>query len=277
MDLQLADKLCLVTASTGGIGKEIASMLAQCGAVVIVNSRSDKSTTAAIEIIKESAGESARVIPAVGDLSSANGVNAFLKVIESIESSVGRPVDVLVNNLGIFHSEAFEDISDEKWSEYYETNTMSGVRLSRYFLPKMLERNTFGRVIFISSESALKPLPNMIAYAVSKTSQLSLSRGLAELTKGSKNVTVNAILPGPTMTKGVADYMKSWAEENGFGDDVAAASTKYFEMHEPTSLIQRFLDPKEVAYATTFLCSPLASGINGTAQHVDGGIVRNIS
>ena len=252
-------------------------MLAKCGAIVIVNGRSDKSTNAAIESIKENVGESARTFPAVGDLSSADGVNAFLKTIEGIEADVGRPVDVLINNLGVFHSEAFEDISDEKWNEYYQTNTMSGVRLSRYFLPKMLERNTFGRIIFISSESALKPLPNMIAYAVSKTSQLSLSRGLAELTKGSNNVTVNAILPGPTMTKGVEDYMKSWAEENGFGEDVAAASAEYFKMHEPTSLIQRFLDPKEVAYATTFLCSPLASGINGTAQHVDGGIVRNIS
>ena len=272
MDLQLTDKLCLVTASTGGIGKEIASMLAKCGAVVIVNGRSDKSATAAIKKIKESVGESARVIPAVGDLSSADGVNAFLEVIQKIEANYG-PVDVVVNNLGIFHSQAFEEISDEKWSEYYETNTMSGVRLSRYFLPKMLERNTFGRIIFISSESALKPLPNMIAYAVSKTSQLSLSRGLAELTKGSKNITVNAILPGPTMTKGVEDYMKSWVEENGYGDDIAAASAKYFEMHEPTSLVQRFLDPREVAYATTFLCSPLASGVNGTAQHVDGGIV----
>ena len=277
MDLQLTDKLCLVTGSTGGIGKEIATMLAKCGAIVIVNGRSDKSTNAAIESIKENVGESARTFPAVGDLSSADGVTAFLNAIEGIEADAGRPVDVLINNLGIFHSEAFQDISDEKWNEYYQTNTMSGVRLSRYFLPKMLERNTFGRIIFISSESALKPLPNMIAYAVSKTSQLSLSRGLAELTKGSNNVTVNAILPGPTMTKGVKDYMKSWAEENSFGEDVAAASAQYFKIHEPTSLVQRFLDPQEVAYATTFLSSPLASGINGTAQHVDGGIVRNIS
>ena len=185
MDLQLTDKLCLVTASTGGIGKEIASMLAKCGAVVIVNGRSDKSITSAIKSIQESVGESARVIPAVGDLSSADGVTAFLEVIQKIETDYG-PVNVVVNNLGIFHSQAFEEISDEKWSEYYETNTMSGVRLSRYFLPKMLERNTFGRIIFISSESALKPLPNMIAYAVSKTSQLSLSRGLENLPRAVK-------------------------------------------------------------------------------------------
>lgn len=158
-------------------------MLAKCGAVVIVNGRCDKSTTATIESIKESVGESARTFPAVGDLSSADGVTAFLNVIEDIEADVGRPVDVLINNLGIFHSEAFEDISDEKWNEYYQTNTMSGVRLSRYFLPKMLERNAFGRILFISSESALKPLPNMIAYAVSKTSQLSLSRGWRNLPK----------------------------------------------------------------------------------------------
>lgn len=277
MDLQLNGKLCLVTGSTGGIGLEIAKLLAANGAVVIVNGRSYESTSAAIQTIQNEIGEASIIMPAVGDLSTADGVNKFLEKTAAIETSNGRPVDVIVNNLGIFHSQDFTEITDDKWMEYYETNTMSGVRLSRHFLPKMLERNEFGRVIFISSEAALKPLPNMLAYGVSKTSQLALSRGLAELTKGSNNVTVNAVLPGPTMTKGVQEYMKTWAADNGFGDSVDVAVREYFRMHEPTSLIQRFLDPKEVAYATVFLCSPLASGINGTAQHVDGGIVRHIS
>lgn len=276
MDLQLKDKLCLVTGSSGGIGLEIAKLLAENGASVVVNGRSEESVTVAVRAIKVGSGDP-KVLAAVGDLSSVDGVGAFLERVRDIETEVGRPVDVLVNNLGIFHNQSFEDVSDEQWMEYYETNTLSGVRLGRYFLPKMLERNSFGRIIFISSVGALEPLPNMLPYCVSKTSQLSLSRGLAELTKGSNNVTVNAVLPGPTLTKGVEDYIRSWAADHGYGSDLAAASAKYFRVHEPTSLLQRFLDPREVAYATVFLCSPLASGINGTAQHVDGGIVRHIS
>jgi len=277
MDLQLKDKLCVVTGSTGGIGMAIAKMLAQNDAVVIVNGRSQESTEAAVKEISKHC-EPKRVGGASGDLSTAEGVDSFISKIKAIQTSMGRQVvDVLINNLGMFHSQDFAEIPDDKWLEYYQTNTMSGVRLSRHFLPRMLQRNSFGRILFVSSEGALKPLPNMIPYCVSKTSQLSLSRGLAELTKGSNNVTVNALLPGPTLTKGVQDYMKTWAAENDFGDNIEAASAKYFQQFEPTSLLQRFLDPAEVAFAAVFLCSPRASGINGIAQHVDGGIVRNIS
>ncbi|EJK76837.1 hypothetical protein THAOC_01380 [Thalassiosira oceanica] len=298
MDLQLEDKLCLVTGSTGGIGIEIARMLLQnkvrCSfskhphdacylnishdsqASVIINGRSQRSTSTATQRLRSEVS-GAKIYVAIGDLSSAEGVNSFLLAVEKVEAQVGQPVSVLVNNLGVFHNEEFEHITDEKWQEYYQTNTMSGVRLSRHFLPKMLERNSFGRIIFISSEAALKPLPNMLAYGVSKTSQLSLSRGLSELTKGKKNITVNCVLPGPTMTDGLIDYMKGYASDHGFGDDINAAVADYFKIHEPTSLIQRFLDPKEVAYVTVMLCSPLAGGINGTAQHADGGIVRHIS
>ncbi|CAJ1962425.1 unnamed protein product [Cylindrotheca closterium] len=282
MDLQLKDKLCVVTGSTGGIGMAIAKMLAQNGAVVIVNGRSEESTETAVQIISKHIGgndaASQRVWGASGDVSSADGVESFISKIMEIQTSMKREVvDVLINNVGMFHSQDFVDVTDEKWSQYYDTNTMSGVRLSRHFLPRMMKRNSFGRVLFVSSEGALKPLPNMIPYCVSKTSQLSLSRGLAELTKGSNNITVNALLPGPTLTQGVKDYMKSWASDNGFGDDIEAASSKYFEQFEPTSLLQRFLDPDEIAFAAVFLCSPRASGINGIAQHVDGGIVRHIS
>ena len=276
MDLQLTDKLCVVTASTGGIGLAIAKLLAKNGAFAVVNGRSDQSTRAAMQQISQEFGTD-KVHGVAGDLSSADGVQRFIEDVKIIEEHVGRPVDVLVNNLGMFHNQEFAEIPDDKWIEYYETNTMSGVRLSRHFLPKMLERNNFGRIVFISSEGALKPLPNTLPYCVSKTSQLSLSRGLAELTKGTNNVTVNAVLPGPAMTQGVHDYIRSWAADHGFGNDTKAAARDYFQRFEPTSLLQRFLDPEEVAYATVMLCSPLASGINGVAQHVDGGIVRHIS
>ena len=277
MDLQLKDKLCVVTGSSSGIGLAIAKRLAQNGARVVVNGRSEDKTQAAVQQIVSSCPDDANVIGVVGDLASAEGVQAFVEKLNAVEDAAGRPVDVLVNNMGIFHNEDFTSVSDEKWMEYYQTNTMSGVRLSRHYLPKMLERNSFGRILFVSSEGALKPLPNMLPYSVSKTSQLSLSRGLAELTKGSNNVTVNAVLPGPTLTQGVTEYIASWARDHGFGEDTKAAAREYFKLFEPTSLLQRFLDPDEVAYATVFLCSPLASGINGTAQHVDGGIVRHIS
>ena len=229
MDLQLTDKLCVVTGSTGGIGLAIATLLARNGAIVVINGRSKQSTSAAVEKIEKDYAF-AKVRPAIGDLSSALGVEKFLEDIRHIEDEVGRPVDVLINNLGIFHNQEFTQITDEKWMEYYETNTMSGVRLSRYFLPKMLERNQFGRILFVSSEGALKPLPNMLAYSVSKTSQLSLSRGLAELTKGSNNVTVNAVLPGPTLTQGVDDYLRSWAKDHGFGTDIDKATRKLFNL-----------------------------------------------
>jgi NAD(P)-dependent dehydrogenase (short-subunit alcohol dehydrogenase family) len=197
----------------------------------------------------------------------------FIRDIEAAEEGLGTPVEILVNNVGIFHSQDFVDVLDSKWIEYYQINTMSGVRLSRHFLPKMLERNS-GRILFISSESALKPLPHMLAYSVSKTSQISLARGLAEMTKGTK-VTVNSILPGPTMTGGVVSYMMDFAEQNKI-DSFDHAVSSYFAEHETTSLLQRFLEPAEIANITVFLASPLASGINGTAQHVDGGIVRHI-
>lgn len=279
MDLKLRDKLCLVTGSTGGIGLSIAKLLAELGATVIINGRSEESTNAAIQAVNEVAGRGngGQVEAVVGDLSTAEGCKAFIEKVRNIEQTMGRPVDVLINNLGMFHNQDFAEVTDEKWSEYYETNTMSGVRLCRHFLPIMLQRNDFGRIIFVSSEAALKPLPNMLAYSVSKTSQLTLSRGLAELTKGSQNITVNAVMPGPTLTQGVQDYLEGWARDHGYGDNVEEATAQYFKQFEPTSLLQRFLDPDEVAYAVVMLCSPRASGINGTAQHVDGGIVRHIA
>lgn len=274
--MQLNNKLCIVTGSTGdGIGKNIAEVLFQQGASVVINGRSQGSVdkTIAGMITDNPSCDKSKLVGVPGDVASADGAAKFVKDIETLEAKLGTPVYGLVNNVGIFHNQDFVDVTDDKWEEYYRTNTMSGVRLSRHFLPKMLDRNE-GRVLFISSESALKPLPHMLAYSVSKGSQITLARGLAEMTKGTK-VTVNSVLPGPTMTGGARSYMEDFGKANGIDNEEKAISV-YFKEHETTSLLQRFLDPKEVANVTTFLLSPLASGVNGVAQRVDGGIVRHI-
>lgn len=276
MDLQLKDKLCVVTGSSGGIGKAIATEFARHGAYTIVNGRSEGSTTAAIkDIVAQADAKETHVLPVVGDVSTAEGADSFVKAVNAVEDAVGTKIQVLVNNVGIFHVQEFGDILDSKWQEYYDTNTMSGVRLSRAFLPGMLERNSNGRIVFISSECGLRPLPHMVAYSVSKTSQIALSRALAETTKGT-TVTVNSVLPGPTMTDGVKVYMQDFGKKHGI-DDLDEAIRKYFSEHETTSLLQRFLNPKEIGDVTAFLSSPLAAGVNGIAQHVDGGIVRHLA
>lgn len=276
MDLQLNNKLCIVTGSTGdGIGMNIAEVLFQQGAYVIINGRSQGSVnkTIAAMLSNNPSCDKAKLMGVPGDVSSGEGATKFTEDIAAIETKLGTQVYGLVNNVGIFHNQDFVDITDEKWEEYYQTNTMSGVRLSRHYLPKMLEKNE-GRILFISSECGIRPLPHMLAYGVSKGSFITLARGLAEMTKGT-NVTVNSILPGPTMTGGVRSYMDDFGKANGI-DNLDEAVAKYFKEHETTSLLQRFLDPKEVANVTVFVLSPLASGINGHAQHVEGGIVRHI-
>mmetsp|Transcript_28234 Transcript_28234/g.77530 ORF Transcript_28234/g.77530 Transcript_28234/m.77530 type:complete len:307 (-) Transcript_28234:98-1018(-) len=306
MDLQLKDVLVVVTASTGdGIGKAIATEFARHGAHVVVNGRSASSVEATVNdicgsnvdvVVKDLCLESSGTITAaatvrtpnkdhlhgvVGSAATAQGCADLIREIEAIEERLGLPVQVLVNNLGIFHVQDFEQVTDEKWMEYYETNTLSGVRLSRHFLPKMKEqaqpgKKRHGRILFISSECGLRPLPHMVPYSVSKTSQISLARALAETTKDCNgDVTVNSILPGPTMTQGVRDYMKGFCEKHKISS-LEEGIRQYFAEHERTSLIQRFLDPQEIANVAVFLASPLASGINGVAQHVDGGIVHHL-
>jgi len=280
MDIQLQDKLVVVTGSTGdGIGRCIAQELFGQGAYVVINGRSQESVDKTIADIFTATSDSHKaldkdhLIGVPGNVASSEGATQFLEKLQAVEQKLQIPVYGLVNNVGIFGVADFVDITDDKWLEYYQTNTMSGVRLSRHFLPQMLQRNE-GRIVFISSECGLRPLPHMLAYSVSKTSQLSLARGLAEMTKGT-NVTVNTILPGPTMTGGVRQYMQEFAKSNNI-DSLEEAVARYFKDHEATSLLQRFLDPKEVAAVTVFTLSPLASGVNGAAQHVDGGIVRHI-
>lgn len=252
-DFGLQGKLAVVTGSTAGIGRAIAKALVDHGMHVVVNGRSDKSCAAAIEVIAQgnpAVGE--RLHAVVGDVSTAAGASDFIQAVSAVEAKVGSPVEVLVNNVGIFEVKDFFEIDDAKWQEYFDVNTMSGVRLSRHWLKPMLARNS-GRVIFVSSEAGLRPLEHMVPYSVSKTTQIALARGLAELTKGTK-VTVNSVLPGPTMTEGVEKYMQGFAKEKGI-PTMEEAVRLYFAEYERTSLLQRFLDPAEVASVVAFLAS----------------------
>lgn len=271
MDLQLQNKLILVTGSTSGIGYYIAQEAFRNGAYVIINGRSQQRVDAAINAMAAN-GDKELITGVVGDFSTAKDTEAFIEKVKATEEQLKMPVYGLVNNVGFFEPKDFQDITDEEWDKYYQVNTMSGIRLSRHFLPKMLERNE-GRILFISSEGGLKPLPHMLAYSVSKTSQLGAARGLAEMTKGTK-VTVNSILPGPTATESVQEFMHGMAKQNN--QTFQEFEKAFFKDTEPTSLLQRFLDPQEVANVTVFTLSPLASGVNGAAQHVNGGIVRHI-
>jgi len=270
MDLGLSGRLVAVTGSTGGIGHAVATQLARAGAHVVLNGRTQESCDRAKRELVEAAQVKAETVFTVpANVATRDGCEAFEKGIAELPG----PLYGLVNNLGIFHVQPFEEITDEKWQEYFDTNVMSGVRLARTFLTKMLERNE-GRIVFISSEVASRPLPHMVAYSVTKASQVNLARGLAQLTKGTR-VTVNSVLAGPTMTDGVRKYMEDFAKANGIESREEAIKV-YFERHETTSLLQRFLEPEEVGNVVLFLVSKLASGVNGAAQNAEGGIVYHI-
>lgn len=263
MDLQLNHKVALVTGSTAGIGLAIATSLAREGTVVFINGRTHERVTAAVNSVRASAPE-ARVTGLAIDLGKAEGV---------AELATRLPhVDILVNNLGIFEAKPFEQIDDGDWLRFFEVNVMSGVRLSRLYLPRMLERS-WGRIIFISSESALQIPPEMIHYGMTKTAQLAVARGLAELTSGT-GVTVNSVLPGPTMSEGVSDFVGGLSRQQG--KSAGDVERDFFKHMRPTSLIQRFATPEEVANLVTFVASPRSSATNGAALRVDGGVVRAI-
>jgi NAD(P)-dependent dehydrogenase (short-subunit alcohol dehydrogenase family) len=262
MDLQLQHKTAVVTGSTAGIGLAIASLLAREGADVVLNGRSGKSVTRAVERI-QSAGATGKVRGVAADLSNAEGVKQFLGQVPETE--------ILVNNLGIFEPKSFEQISDEDWMRFFETNVMSGVRLSRAYLLKMKERN-WGRIVFISSESGLQIPAEMIHYGVTKTAQIALARGLAETCAGT-GVTVNAVLPGPTASEGVKDFVESLAKESEQTSE--QFEKEFFKTARPTSLLKRFAQPDEVAPIVAFVCSPLAAATNGAALRVDGGVVKS--
>ncbi|MEY2560486.1 MAG: hypothetical protein QOG51_901 [Verrucomicrobiota bacterium] len=262
MDLQLAGKLALVSGSTAGIGFAIANALAHEGARVIVNGRSDERVRSAIERIRAQ-NPNAQLEPWAADLGGAAGAEEALRRFPE--------VDVLVNNLGIFEPKPFEEIPDADWLRFFEINVMSGVRLSRAYLPRMKEHN-WGRIIFISSESGLQIPAEMIHYGVTKTAQIAVARGIAETCAGT-GVTCNAVLPGPTASEGVNEFVGSLAQQAGQTRD--QVEKEFFEKARPSSLLKRFATPDEVAAMVVFVCSPLSSATNGAALRVDGGVVRS--
>ncbi|TWB90072.1 NAD(P)-dependent dehydrogenase (short-subunit alcohol dehydrogenase family) [Bradyrhizobium macuxiense] len=264
MKIDLSGKTALVTGSTAGIGNAIAKGLAGTGADVVINGRSQAKVDAAVVAIAQ-AVSGAKVRGIAADVSTAAGCKALLAALPE--------VDILVNNAGIFEPKGFFDIPDEDWSRFFEVNVMSGVRLSRGYMQGMLKRN-WGRIVFISSESGLNIPTEMIHYGMTKTAQLAVARGLAELTKGTA-VTVNSVLPGPTMSEGVETFVKDLAKQNG--QSVEEAATNFVKQHRPTSLLQRFASTEEIANLVVYACSKQASATNGAALRVEGGIVNTIA
>ncbi len=256
MNLELENKTALVTGSTKGIGFAIAKTLAAEGAKVIVNGRSEASAKEAAEKI----GKGARGVAA--DLSTAAGCDALIAAVGS--------VDILVNNTGIFEPKPFAEIPDTDWDRFYQVNVMSGVRLTRALFPGMLEKN-WGRVIFISSESGVQIPEEMIHYGLTKAAQLALVNGLSQLTKAT-GVTVNAVLPGPTASEGVSDFVNQLASNSKQTPE--EFEKEFFRSVRPTSLLQRFATVEEVANTVAYICSPLASATNGAAVRADGGVLR---
>ncbi|HXS15986.1 MAG TPA: SDR family oxidoreductase [Polyangiaceae bacterium] len=261
MDLQLKDKLALVTGSTAGIGRAIAHGLAAEGARVIVNGRSQASVDETVTAFRDQGWTS--TLGFAGDLSHADASEALVQRYADIE--------ILVNNLGIFEPKAFEDIPDSDWLRFFEVNVLSGVRLARLCLPAMKRKN-WGRIIFISSESAVQIPAEMIHYGMTKTAQLAVSRGLAEAVAGT-GITVNSVLPGPTRSRGVGDFVETLAQAEG--KTFAQFEEEFFQKVRPTSLIKRFATPEEVASLVVYVASPLASATTGAALRVDGGTTKS--
>jgi hypothetical protein len=258
MDLELKGKSALVTGSTAGIGLAIATALAREGAEVIVNGRTAE-----------------RVESAVRTSGAAHGIAADLGTDAGARAVIARfpAVDILVNNLGIFEPKPFEEISDSDWLHFFEVNVLSGVRLSRHYLP-LMKRKNWGRIVFISSESAVMIPKEMIHYGMTKTAQLAISRGLAETTAGT-GVTVNSVLPGPTRSEGVIEFVGKLAAAKGV--DTAAIEREFFTKARPSSLLQRFAEAEEVASVVAFVCSPLAAAMNGASVRAEGGIIQSIA
>lgn len=259
MDLQLKGKTAIVTGSTAGIGLSIAEELAREGVKVFVTGRSQPKIDEALKAVRR-AGEAEGV---VADAGTAEGCAALVRQVPD--------ADILVNNLGIYEAKPFAEIPDEDWLRLFNVNVMSGVRLSRHYFPRMLAAG-WGRVIFVASESGVMTPGEMVHYGVTKSSQLALSRGLAEQTKGTR-VTVNAVLPGPTRSEGIVDFLKSVSPQ---ARDAAEAEAEFFRVHRSSSLLQRLIEPGEIAHLVAYLASPLSAATNGAALRVEGGLLRSI-
>jgi len=263
MKISLDGSVALVTASTGGIGFAIAKGLAESGAEVILNGRSEESVNKAKAALTQQV-PAAKIRTVIADLGSAQGVETLL--------NASGEVDILVNNAGIYGPQDFYATDDATWENYWQTNVMSGVRLSRALLPAMVKKG-WGRVVFISSESALNIPADMIHYGVSKTAQLSLARGLAKFVAGS-GVTVNSVLPGPTLSDGFAGMMKEEMEKTG--KSLETLAKEFVMANRPSSVIQRAATVEEVANMVVYICSKQASATSGAALRVDGGVVDDI-
>jgi NAD(P)-dependent dehydrogenase (short-subunit alcohol dehydrogenase family) len=263
MELGLAGRRALVTGSTAGIGLATARGLAAEGAEVTVNGRTQARVDAAVDSIGQGV-PNARVSGIAADLSTAAGCDAVLRALPD--------VDILVNNMGIFEPVPFEQIGDADWMRFFETNVLSGVRLSRHYVGGMRQRN-WGRIVFVSSESGLQIPTEMIHYGVTKTAQIAVARGLAETLAGT-GVTVNSVLPGPTVSEGVGGFLDELAAARGV--DQATVEREFFTTARPTSILQRFATPDEVAAMIVYVCSERASATTGAALRVDGGVVRAI-
>jgi NAD(P)-dependent dehydrogenase (short-subunit alcohol dehydrogenase family) len=263
MRIDLTGKRAIVTGSTAGIGHAIALGLAQSGAAVVLNGRGEAKVGQAVARLQKSAPD-AKVEGVAADLGTAPGVEAFL--------AKAGAADILVNNMGIFDPKPFGEIPDADWMRFFEVNVMSGVRLSRHYLPKMLAKN-WGRIVFISSESALNIPVEMIHYGTTKTAQLAVSRGLAQMTAGT-GVTVNAVLPGPTRSDGVADFLGKMAGNQGVSQE--KIERDFIDNHRPTSLLKRLATVEEIANMVVYVASKEASATNGAALRVDGGVVNLI-
>ncbi|MBV9498069.1 MAG: SDR family oxidoreductase [Acidobacteriaceae bacterium] len=261
MDMQLEGKRAFISGSTTGIGYAIAEALAQEQACVIINGRTKQRVQQAVEALRKRGGD---VHGVTADLGTPRGIEQLLSCFPDL--------DILINNLGIFEPKPFEQISDEDWLRFFEVNVLSGVRLSRHYLPRMKERG-WGRVIFISSESGLQIPSEMIHYGTTKTAQLAVARGLAETLAGT-NVTVNSVLPGPTASEGALEFMDRLAASNQKSRE--QFEKEFFDNVRPSSILKRFERPEEIGSVVAFLCSPLASAITGAAIRADGGVVRSI-
>lgn len=263
MDLQLKDKIAFISGSTAGIGYAIAQRFLMEGAQVIINGRTQESVDNAFNELKKSVPES-----------KVSGIFADFSKVEEVDNLIKKlpDIDILVNNVGIFEPKDFKDIPDEDWFRFFEVNVMSGVRLSRHILPKMLERNE-GRILFISSESAVFIPDEMIHYGMTKTAMLAVNRGLAQLTKGT-NVTVNTILPGPTKSRGVGDFINDLSKSRD--ESVDEVEKDFFKNMRPTSLIQRFASIDEIANTVVYFASPLSAATNGASIRAEGGLIKSI-
>ncbi|MFT4068265.1 SDR family NAD(P)-dependent oxidoreductase [Paraburkholderia sp.] len=264
MNIDLSGKTAIVSASTAGIGLAIATGLAAAGARTVVNGRKQETVDRAIDTIRKHAPQ-AQLQGFAGDLGTRDGCDALAQAIPQ--------ADILVNSLGVFGPGDIFTTGDDDWERYFQVNVMSGVRLTRHYLKGMMERN-WGRVVFISSESALNIPPDMLAYGFSKTAQLSVARGIAKHATGS-GVTVNAVLPGPTLSDGFRSMVEDTAKEQG--KTVEQVATEFVREHRGSSIIQRAASPEEVANMVVYVCSPQASATTGAALRVDGGVVDTIA